>query len=398
MHSRQGFTLIELLVVIAIIAVLAVTVILTLNPAELLKQARDSTRLSDLATLNTALAAYQADVRTPSMGTSTVVYVSIPDTSSSCASLGLPTLPAGYTYGCVTTTTLQNTDGTGWIPVNLNAISAGSPIPLLPKDSVNSTSSALYYTYVPGYEVTAALEAKKNTVAPGSLHIARAGSASATPYFRGDGGLNGYWNLDEGSGITANDVSGNGHTGTLAGGATWTSGCKASNCVTFDGVNDSIDADATVGAVTSSVTVSAWIYKPTSFAGAGSWTIMGNRNNTASGWELDVSPSGANGIVAWRAFNGSGFNTATGVVLTGDTWYHLAVTQLNGWLVIYVNGAVQDLNGAFPVAAAGTLPFRVGALGVGSGGSSWAGNIDDVRIYSRALSANEVSAIYNATR
>src|SRR3989338_2108717 len=49
--NSKGFTLIELLVVIAIIAVLAVAVILTLNPAELLKQARDSTRVSDMSTL-----------------------------------------------------------------------------------------------------------------------------------------------------------------------------------------------------------------------------------------------------------------------------------------------------------------------------------------------------------
>ena len=42
--KRSGFTLIELLVVIAIIAILAVVVILTLNPAQLLAQARDSTR------------------------------------------------------------------------------------------------------------------------------------------------------------------------------------------------------------------------------------------------------------------------------------------------------------------------------------------------------------------
>jgi prepilin-type N-terminal cleavage/methylation domain-containing protein len=51
--SRSAFTLIELLVVIAIIGMLAVVVILTLNPVELFRQARDSNRLSDLATLTT---------------------------------------------------------------------------------------------------------------------------------------------------------------------------------------------------------------------------------------------------------------------------------------------------------------------------------------------------------
>ncbi|KKW47096.1 MAG: hypothetical protein UY99_C0042G0007, partial [Parcubacteria group bacterium GW2011_GWA1_59_11] len=43
---RSSFTLIELLVVIAIVAILSAVVIITLNPAELLKQSRDSNRLS----------------------------------------------------------------------------------------------------------------------------------------------------------------------------------------------------------------------------------------------------------------------------------------------------------------------------------------------------------------
>ena len=47
---KKGFTLIELLIVIAIIAILAVVVVLVLNPAELLRQSRDSQRLSDIST------------------------------------------------------------------------------------------------------------------------------------------------------------------------------------------------------------------------------------------------------------------------------------------------------------------------------------------------------------
>ena len=54
MHSRKAFTLIELLVVIAIIAILAVVVVLTLNPAALLQQSRDSSRLSDMQTITSS--------------------------------------------------------------------------------------------------------------------------------------------------------------------------------------------------------------------------------------------------------------------------------------------------------------------------------------------------------
>ena len=50
-QQDKGFTLIELLVVIAIIGVLAAVVLLAINPAEMLRKSRDSTRLQDLATL-----------------------------------------------------------------------------------------------------------------------------------------------------------------------------------------------------------------------------------------------------------------------------------------------------------------------------------------------------------
>ena len=59
-----GFTLIELLVVIAILAILAVAVVLVLNPAEFVRQSRDSARLQDLSTLNKALVLYQVDGKT----------------------------------------------------------------------------------------------------------------------------------------------------------------------------------------------------------------------------------------------------------------------------------------------------------------------------------------------
>src|SRR5437868_6520397 len=111
--NRASFTLVELLIVIGIVAVLSVVVIVVLNPAELLKQSRDSNRLSDLQTLHTSLSIFQAD-STGSLGSTNTVYISIPDGSPTCANLGLPSLPSGWVYNCVSTTTLRNTDGNGW--------------------------------------------------------------------------------------------------------------------------------------------------------------------------------------------------------------------------------------------------------------------------------------------
>ncbi|MDP2705583.1 MAG: type II secretion system protein, partial [bacterium] len=113
-RSRSSFTLIELLVVIAILAILSVAVVFIINPADIIKQSRDTNRLTDLNNLNKALSVF--DVTNPDdfTGTSSIVYVSLPDTSGTCTNLSLPALPAGYSYHCVTSSTLSKTDGTGW--------------------------------------------------------------------------------------------------------------------------------------------------------------------------------------------------------------------------------------------------------------------------------------------
>jgi prepilin-type N-terminal cleavage/methylation domain-containing protein len=156
---QKGFTLIELLVVIALIAVLAVAVILALNPAELLKQGRDSTRVSDLRNINRALSLYFVDVSSPTQGTSTNCYV-----FSSTGSV--TTTCSGRFSGATTvvTSSSQAVNGFGWIPVNLSAISSGSPLPRYPIDPTQS--NPYFYAYRPSstigyYEINAQLESSK---------------------------------------------------------------------------------------------------------------------------------------------------------------------------------------------------------------------------------------------
>jgi prepilin-type N-terminal cleavage/methylation domain-containing protein len=156
-RPKTGFTLIELLVVIAIIAILSVVIILTLNPAELLKQARDSTRMSDISALKSALLLYLSEGG--SLGTSGVSYLSVPDSNSNCSGLSLP---AG-SWGCANSSNYRKVDGTGWIPVNFGSLSIKSPLSALPVDPQNgvSTSHYTYSTDGSGFLVTAAPESSK---------------------------------------------------------------------------------------------------------------------------------------------------------------------------------------------------------------------------------------------
>jgi len=158
MVNKKGFTLIELLIVIAVLAILTAAVVVVLNPAQLLAQARDSQRMSDLDTLKSSIGLYLTDVASPSLGPTTLnCYI---DVTGVTACGGRHTTVTQYGTG----TTSRAINATGWVPVNFTSISAGSPISALPLDPTNS--GIYYYSYVPDltaitFEIDAKLESNK---------------------------------------------------------------------------------------------------------------------------------------------------------------------------------------------------------------------------------------------
>ncbi len=159
-QKRQGgFTLLELLIVIAIIAILSIALVFMLNPAETLKKARDAQRISDLKTIKTALGVMLTSTSTPRLDT-TANPVCLTDTAGATQLTGriaYSAFAAAITTGTVagsdttsafnataTSTAVANAgkvDGTGWIPVNLKALTSGSPISAFPVDPVNTVSA-----------------------------------------------------------------------------------------------------------------------------------------------------------------------------------------------------------------------------------------------------------------
>lgn len=157
MYNKKGFTLLELLIVMGIIVILTGVLVTVLNPAELLKRARDTRRLQDVATLNRAMGFYSTDIATPnytgdttandrcSSGTTKTIFLT--------STTGTTTAVSGWAVQLASTGS-TTVNGSGWIPTNFTALSAGSPIPSEPVDPSNSANGSgpgagahYYYTF-----------------------------------------------------------------------------------------------------------------------------------------------------------------------------------------------------------------------------------------------------------
>ncbi|MDI6717887.1 MAG: type II secretion system protein [Patescibacteria group bacterium] len=154
----KGFTLLELLIVIAILAVLSTILVLVLNPAEYLRQARDSQRLSDLKAVSQALNIYFANVSPINLGACTTIY---------CTAGA--TVPGGSAACTANNNTAVNATSS-WVTVKLTDIPSGSPLAKYPLDPVND--AIYHYAYFCSststiYELNANMESQKYTTGGG---------------------------------------------------------------------------------------------------------------------------------------------------------------------------------------------------------------------------------------
>jgi hypothetical protein len=390
------------LVVIAILAVLAAVTVVVINPAELMARARDTERLTELNSIHRNLGLFLATAPSPTLGLANRVYISLPDTSPTCATwTGLPPLPTGWSYVCSTPANFRRTDGTGWIPVNFDASAGGSPFAVLSIDPVNNVSH--YYTYVTGgsWNLTALMESSHESTLrpavndggamPGVLEI---GTNPRLGPFTRDRGLVGFWRFEEGTGTTTADSSGNANTGTLLHGPTWQppANCKQGRCLRFDGVDDNVNVGnaSILSSSRNETTVMAW-FRLNGWSPSWEFVTHGGAGGTAFGVDLGKHFRVAMSIGGTRHHLPS-LNRGT---LLG-TWYHIASTYsaTTRTVKFYVDGVAMGSD----VIPGGSLETGGNTIIAAGEGFFVNGFIDEVRIYNRALSPAEISAIFNATR
>lgn len=397
--GADGFTLIELLVVVAAVGIISTVVLVALNPVEQLRRARDTNRISDMQAMNSALALSQLD-HLP-LGNASSVYISIPDTSPTCANLGLPPLTQGMNYACQSPQTYRHNDGTGWLPVDLTRVSGGPPLGALPADPVNATSTGLYYVYTTdgqNYKLTAMFEAERSAKtmgADGGIDPAlyEMGSNLALP--NPGRGLVAYWPLNECSGTTASDYSGNGNTMTLASGDAlplWTPGTVGACALSFDGTNYA--QSATQVTSTGYMSFVAWVNASSTQLTSYSFPFVGNED------KIIYNATGAQGTFGF--IYSAVANTGASPQYQAKTWHMLAGVQSSTTVSLYADGALVSQATANGGGGAGyhANPYTLGALYSPPGPANFffVGTTDDARVYNRALSPGEILEMYNAEK
>ncbi len=288
-----------------------------------------------------------------------------------------------YVDGNLETT---NTDFSGALPVMAGVLRIGGDYQATPANFFNG-----FIDEVKIYPYARTADQIRQDYAAGLAGIKSNSGVAASFGSKNDSwltdGLVGYWKFDEPSTAgTYEDSSGNDNTGTAAGNASTTAG-KYGNGGVFDGDGDYIDVDNPTTAMdVSNVTISVWV-KPNDVTFEGGIVVspidFNNKwgliwNDDSGGQPIVVSDLGPD--ITGRQAN---------IAPTRNQWHHIVAIPSSHKL--YVDGSeveTRDITESW-------MSYN-GKLGIGRHYDSinFNGQIDEVRIYNRALSPDEVKELY----
>ncbi len=213
-------------------------------------------------------------------------------------------------------------------------------------------------------------------------------------------GLVGHWTFDGAklTTATATDSSGNGFDAELSTNRPTKGIGKIGQALVFNGTNNQVNVpyyDAL--APTSAVSFGAW-FKTTDFSSLqrivtkaffGGYGL--ELNPTLSAIVASVNVTGAN--------NGASTTTYPFSSLSTNKWYHAFATYDGTTLKLYINGVLVSsrvVGGSIAYTYNNYLCIAASTNSnlCNGGGNRFAGSLDDVRVYNRALSASEVQALY----
>jgi len=198
-----------------------------------------------------------------------------------------------------------------------------------------------------------------------------------------------HWKLDEGSGTTVVDATGNGHDGTLEGDPQWVAGYFG-EALQFAGSPDRVV-----------VPYSAQLNPEEDFT----VSVWANVEPGSSGWRSPITArddypqrgyiiyAGTDGNWQFWIGVGSGWSTAAGPPIQTGEWTHVAAVYTPGNQKLYINGElVGEASGTISLNTEKYLSIGAGRTDMPAGDYFYVGKIDDVRLYNHALSEDDIKA------
>ena len=207
-------------------------------------------------------------------------------------------------------------------------------------------------------------------------------------------GLAGYWKFDEGAGTQAADSSGQGRVGTLLKSTGWTTG-KLGGALAFTAAdaNDRVDM-GNFNVSGNKLTLAAWIYVKSIGSDP---RIIAKSTGTQTNdlyWLLEID-DGSTPRLGFRVHSGGSLLRLTGGSVEKNQWIHVAGVYDGTTMRIYKNGVEVAKK-----AKSGSLRTGSASVWVGDNPPNaqrpFEGSIDDVQVYSRALSVAEVQGLHKA--
>jgi len=191
----------------------------------------------------------------------------------------------------------------------------------------------------------------------------------------------------------ADDESGNNNNGAINGATTTTDRFgECSKAYSFNGTNNQIVVgNNPIFDLTNTITLSAWVLPNTL---SGDIKVLSKFQSGSNSYQLSLY----NGTASFQIIRGGSliWDKCESDILQVNQWQHIVCTYDNSEMKVYVNGILKNtlaITGAIHIS---TAPVIIGNY---NGGNSWFnGKIDNVRIYSTALSNQEVTDLYNAEK
>ncbi len=207
--------------------------------------------------------------------------------------------------------------------------------------------------------------------------------------FVDDGSLVGWWRMDDYNTTDILDYLGK-NNGTIFGNTTPTSNGKWGKALEFDGDGDYVDlgeGDETTEGNTQ-LTLSVWAKT----LDTSETRYIVRQENTV---HLEYNSAGSFYFFTWNNTGSSGAAAASATGFTDGNWHHFVGTYNGSSVQIYINGIARD---ATPGSQTGPIKSTAENLHISRGTTSaWNGTIDNVMIFNRSLTIQEIQALYNSS-